>query len=234
MFGHRSRERQSVKTLYVACRRFTHALAVAVSCAGCLGGGSSGDDSSQPPPPPPPVNQAPTITGTPGTSLLVEEDYEFIPSATDPDGDDLTFSVTNLPVWASFDASTGRLLGTPDEADVGQFEDIRISVSDGQASDSLTPFTIDVNQIALGSVTVSWSPPTTNADGTALTDLAGYRIYYGRTPDDLESVAVVDNPGTTRSVIDNLSPSTWYFAMTSVDHAGLESSRTQVGSVTIT
>jgi len=27
--------------------------------------------------------------------------------------------------------------------------------------------------------TVSWIPPTTNTDGTALTDLAGYKVYYG-------------------------------------------------------
>ena len=238
MFGHRSREHLSVITLlYPASRRLTHLLAAAVMCAGCLGGGSSGDGSSQPPPgggPPPASNRAPTINGSPDTSLVVEEDYEFRPSASDPDGDDLTFSVENLPAWASFESATGRLVGTPGNADVGQFEDIRISVSDGQASDSLSPFSIAVNQVALGSVTVSWSPPTTNADGTPLTDLAGYRIYYGRTAEELESVAVISNAGVTRRVIDDLSPATWFFAMTSVNGSGLESARTQVGSVTIT
>jgi hypothetical protein len=215
----------------------THLLAAAVTCAGCLGGGSSGGDGSQPPPgggPPPPSNQAPTITGSPDTSLLVDEEYEFRPSASDPDGDDLSFSIENLPSWASFENSTGRLIGTPSDADVGQFDDIRISVSDGQAFDSLSAFSISVNQIAQGSVTVSWSPPTTNADGSPLTNLAGYRIYYGRTAEELEAVAVINNPGVTRRVIDDLSPATWFFAMTSVNDSGLESARTQVGSVTIT
>jgi Putative Ig domain len=214
-----------------------HLLAVAITCAGCLGGGSSSDDSAGPPPdgePPPAANRAPTISGSPSTSLVVDEEYEFRPSASDPDGDELTFSVQNLPAWASFDSSTGRLIGTPGDADVGLFENIRISVSDGRASDSLSDFSIDVNQVAFGSVTVSWSPPTTNADGTPITDLAGYRIYYGRSADELESVAVVNNPGITRRVIDDLSPDTWFFAMTSINGSGLESARTQVGSVTIT
>jgi Putative Ig domain len=215
--------------LYPACRRITCLAVVAVVYVGCLGGGSSGDDSS----PPPTSNRAPTIAGSPDTSLVVNEDYEFRPSAFDPDGDALTFRARNLPAWASIESSTGRVNGTPGDADVGRFEDIRISVSDGQASDFLSPFSIDVNQFAPGNVTVSWLPPTTNADGTPISDLAGYRIYYGRSADELESVATVNNPGTTRRVIDNLSPATWFFAMTAVNGAGLESVRTQIGSITI-
>jgi hypothetical protein len=30
-----------------------------------------------------------------------------------------------------------------------------------------------------GQATLSWDPPTTNVDGTPLTDLAGYKVYYG-------------------------------------------------------
>ena len=30
-----------------------------------------------------------------------------------------------------------------------------------------------------GTATLSWDAPTTNADGTPLTDLAGYKVYYG-------------------------------------------------------
>ena len=43
-------------------------------------------------------------------------------------------------------------------------------------------------------------PPSENADGSVLTDLAGYRIYYGRNPDNLTQVVVLDNPGLTRYV----------------------------------
>lgn len=172
-----------------------------------------------------PANRAPTISGTPPTSILAGQAYSFTPSAADPDGDALTFSIQNRPAWANFNTSTGRLNGTPGAGDVGQFTNVRISVSDGQAQASLGAFSIAVNQIANGSVTLSWIPPTTNADGTTLTDLAGYRIYYGRSAGALDQVITIGNAGTTRWVVENLSPATWYFAMTSYRTGGIESER---------
>jgi hypothetical protein len=216
-------------------KRHLHIVAMAMVASGCLGGGSAGGDSggSGSPPPGSPPNRVPTISGSPPTSLRVDEQYDFTPTASDPDGDTLTFFIRNVPSWATFDAETGRLRGTPRVGDVGQFDSITIGASDGAAEAALAPFSISVNQIANGSVTVSWNPPTTNADGSAITDLAGYRIYYGRAANDLEVTVRIDNPGTTRWVIENLSPATWYFSMTSVNDAGLESTRTQVGSRTI-
>jgi hypothetical protein len=219
--------------------RFAVIAALAVLASGCLGGGSSdggsgGSGGPAPEPPAPPSNRAPTISGSPPTSLRVDERYDFTPTASDPDGDELAFVVSNAPSWATFESGSGRLHGTPGAGDVGQFEQITIVVSDGAAEAALEPFSISVNQVANGSVTLSWNPPTTSADGSAITDLAGYRIYYGRAPNDLAQTVQINNPGTTRWVIENLSPATWYFSMTSVDDAGLESTRTPVGSRTVT
>jgi hypothetical protein len=196
---------------------------------GCIGGGSSEDDS----PGGPTINHAPTISGTPDHAVRVDEDYDFRPSAFDPDGDTLTFSIQNRPIWASFDSEDGRLYGTPDAASIGFFDGIVISVSDGSGSDSLSPFSIAVDSLAQGSATISWTPPTTNGDGSALTDLAGYRIYYGRSAGNLEEVVTINTPGITRWVVDNLSPATWYFRMTSFNESGIESMHTPVGSKTI-
>lgn len=191
-------------------------------------------DDSGGPTNPSPTNRAPTISGSPPTSLVAGQSYDFTPSASDPDGDALTFSIQNRPAWASFSAATGRLNGTPGAGDVGQFSNVQITVSDGQAQASLNAFSISVNQIANGSVTLSWSPPTTNADGTPITDLAGYRIYYGRSSSTLDELVVVSNPGTTRWVVDNLSATTWYFSMTSYNSSGIESARSTVVSRTLT
>ena len=90
-----------------------------------------------------------------------------------------------------------------------------------------------MNQIALGNATLSWMPPTENADGSVLTDLAGYRIYYGRNPNNLTQVVVLDNPGLTRYVIENLTPARWHFAMTSVNAEGTESRRSATATKTI-
>ncbi len=178
-------------------------------------------------------NTAPTISGAPAASVLVGSAYSFTPSANDADGDTLTFSVSGLPSWATFSSSSGRLRGTPSAADVGTFANIMIGVSDGRANAMLGPFTIDVVPVATGSATLSWTPPTQNDDGSPLTDLAGYRIYWGTAQGVYTNSAALTNPGITTYVVDQLTPATWYFVTTAVNSSGSESSYSNVGSKTI-
>jgi endonuclease/exonuclease/phosphatase family metal-dependent hydrolase len=63
--------------------------------------------------------------------------YIFAPSASDPEGDSLSFSINSLPVWAQFDAGTGTLTGMPSSNDLGTY-DIQITVSDGTLTASLS------------------------------------------------------------------------------------------------
>jgi len=169
------------------------------------------------------TNSAPTISGNPAKAVTEGTQYSFTPDAGDPDGDSLSFSITNKPSWAAFDTGSGRLSGTPQAGDVGSYADIVISVSDGQASASLGAFSITVEAIAMGSVTLSWSPPTENTDGTALTDLAGYRIYWGTTSGSYPNSVSIDNPGVTTYVVENLVPGTYEFVATSYNTSGVES-----------
>ncbi len=37
-----------------------------------------------------------------------------------------------------------------------------------------------------GAATVAWIPPTRNSDGSTITDLAGYTIYYGTSPQKMD------------------------------------------------
>ncbi len=170
-----------------------------------------------------PSNSAPSISGMPSTTVNAGNKYSFTPTASDPDGDVLTFTVTGKPAWANFDSSTGRLSGTPGDADVGTYSDISITVTDGSAGASLAPFTITVNAISLGSVTLNWTPPTENDDGSALADLAGYKIYWGTTPGSYPNSVTVENPGLSSYVVDNLPPGTYEFVATSFNSAGVES-----------
>lgn len=201
-------------------------LTAALLVSGCFKKNESQDEASAPAP----TNSKPTISGSPPMSLRVGETYRFTPTASDPDGDSLSFSIERKPSWANFDASTGRLEGQPQAADVGVAADIRISVSDGTNSTALPTFSININQIALGSATLSWMPPIRNSDGSALTDLAGYRIYYGRDANVLDQVATLGNPGLTSYVVENLSSATWYFAMTSFNSGGVESALSAIAS----
>jgi hypothetical protein len=91
------------------------------------------------------VNDPPTISGTPVTTVVEFAFYSFTPTTEDADGDTLTFSIQNLPAWAGFDPATGALSGTPDNADVGITTGIVISVSDGIAPPAaLTAFDLRV------------------------------------------------------------------------------------------
>ena len=110
----------------------------------------------------------------------------------------LTFSITNRPAWASFDANTGRLSGTPGTGAIGTYPDIRIRVSDGVAQASLPAFSIAVQQVADGSVTVSWRAPTTREDGSTLRNLAGYRVRYGNAAGSYPNTVTLNNPGITQ------------------------------------
>lgn len=197
-------------------------LGVTLAAGGCLGGGGeskSGRKGAGA------GNRAPQISGAAPPEALADEFYDFRPVASDPDGDRLVFSVSNKPVWAQFDAATGRLSGTPAARDVGLYTGITIVASDGRSSTALPAFELAVTQAASGMVTLSWLPPTQNDDGSSLNDLAGYRIYVGQDPDALSRVIVLNNAGLTRYVVDNLTPATWHFAMTSFNRKGQESSR---------
>jgi hypothetical protein len=176
-----------------------------------------------PSPPAPPANSSPTIGGTPATAVIRDTGYSFTPSASDPDGDILTFSIINLPAWATFDEATGSLAGTPTESHVGTTIDITISVSDGALSASLTPFDLEVLQIPVGSATVSWQIPVTNADGSALTDLAGFEVHYGTASQTYTEIVPVGDPTAVSVLIDELLPATYYFAVLAVDTTGNKS-----------
>lgn len=179
------------------------------------------------------VNAAPTIAGTAPASISIGHTYSFQPTASDANGDSLGFSISGKPSWMTFETSTGRLSGTPTGAQVGSYANIVITVSDGEASRSLAPFSINVAQISTGSATLSWTPPTENTDGSALANLAGYKIYYGSSATALTQTIQITNPGLTTYVVSNLGPGTTYFAIAAYTSAGVESQQSAVGSKTI-
>jgi hypothetical protein len=179
------------------------------------------------------TNRAPTISGTPATSVMQGTAYTFQPTASDPDSDPLTFSIANAPSWATFSTTTGRLQGTPTAGNVGTFSNITIRVSDGKTTTSLPAFSITVLAVASGSATLSWMPPTQNTDGSPLTNLAGYRVYWGPAAGNYPNSVTLSNAGLTSYVVSNLAPGTYYFAVAARNSAGTESVKSNAASKTI-
>lgn len=203
-------------------------LAAALLVTGC---NSSGKGSATTGAPPPPANSAPTISMT-SQSVLVGRQLSAQPTASDPDGQALTFSIQNAPSWLSFNSQTGAISGTPASSDVGTFLGITITVSDGQAQASAT-FSITVTDSTSGSATLTWQAPSMRTDGSPLTDLAGFRIYYGTSSGDLRYTIDVTDPGARNYVVDNLTPGTWYFSISAKDSTGAESARSNPASTSI-
>src|SRR5262249_25591330 len=93
--------------------------------------------------------------------------------------------------------------------------------------------TVASNPPSTGSATLDWTPPTENADGSALTNLAGYTVYYGTSPTNLTQSVKIANPGLSAYTMTNLAAGTWYFAVSSYSSSGAESVRSGIVSTRI-
>jgi hypothetical protein len=192
-------------------------------------GGSSGTSG----------NSLPVLSGSPSTNAAVGSPYAFQPTAVDADGDEMSFSVINLPGWASFNNSTGRLSGVPGPGDSGTNSNIRISVSDGKGTSYLPTFAINVAGGATtdsNSVTIEWKPPAAREDGSILStsQIAGYTVYYGTAPNSFTQSIYVTGGSNTRTTLSNLATGkTFYIALTASDTSGLQSNYSNVLTVDV-
>jgi len=174
----------------------------------------------------------PKIQGIPGSAVAAGQAYSFQPVVSGSSGSH-TYSALNLPAWLALNASTGRVTGTPSDADIGTYTGITIVVSDGSTSARLGPFTITVAAMGSGTASLSWLPPTQNSDGSALLDLGGFIVLYGSSPTELTQTIAINNPSVTRYVVENLTSGTWYFSIQAWNLGGARSESSSPVSKTI-
>lgn len=74
-----------------------------------------------------------------------------------------------------------------------------------------------------GTKVVSWVAPTTNTDGSPLTNLASFRVLYGTSASNLDRSAVVDSAAARSWTTPSLVHGTYFFAVRAVNSAGAES-----------
>ena len=90
----------------------------------------------------------------------------------------------------------------------------------------LTIFRIDVSSARASitySATVRWSQPRQNIDGSALTDLAGYHVRWGRDPKNLTNTMDLSWAGYSWMTATELTTGLWYFSIRSYNSRGAES-----------
>jgi hypothetical protein len=208
-------------------------VASAMNGGGSSGGSSGGGDSSGGSSNAGPDGSPPKISGSPRGAVKVGDTYSFTPTVVEPDGDTLTFYAGNKPRWATFNAKTGKLSGNPGAGDAGTYTNIQVAVSDGSTAVYLPSFSVNVTQSGSSSATISWTPPTQNTDGSALTNLAAYKIYYGVSEGNYPNQVRISNPGISTYVVDNLTPDTYFFVSTSINSNGVESEFSNVARKTV-
>ena len=210
------------------------ALTALALCQGCGGGGESPPQPTNNLPPAPPANRAPTITGAAPTKVRVGQEYEYRPVTSDADGDALEFTASNLPTWMKLDAANGRISGRPTLSDVGEYDGISITVADAGGHETSTgEFKIAVQGPANGVAELVWGTPVSKVDGSPLDDLAGFRILYGRSEDDLDHSVLLMDPKLTSFQFTTLETGTWYFSIVGVNANGLEGPQTATAVKTI-
>jgi hypothetical protein len=164
------------------------------------------------------------IKGTPAAIAVAGSRYTFQPTVSTT-STPVTYTISGIPQWATFNTNTGVLTGTPSATNEGSTSVIAITASTGNSSASMTPFSIRVTAPAgnTGTATITWVAPTENTDGTPITDLSGFHIYYGTNPSELNMQASVPGGTSTSYVIAGLGQDTYYFAVVAYTSAGEES-----------
>lgn len=185
---------------------------VALSSSACL---SSDDDTAV---------AALAISITSPSQARIDTTDTAIDIAGNADSDSEVVSV----IWENDRGGSGTAEGTakwqataiPLELGVNT---ISVTASDIDGDSTAATMVVNRESTGKGSVTLSWNAPTERTDGTALTDLAGYRIYYGRMSEVYDYEIDVESPGILTYVVEDLVPGEWYFVAAAYDSDGNES-----------
>jgi hypothetical protein len=88
-----------------------------------------------------------------------------------------------------------------------------------------TSSSVNRDDTSASRVLLSWNAPTSRTDGTFLpvTELQGYRIYYGSSEDSLSVLVDLNDDSITEYTVDTLPSGSYYFAISAYDSDGVES-----------
>ena len=122
----------------------------------------------------------------------------------------------------SYRFSTSITAGTSYAVSIGiQPAGLRCTIANASGISSIDVNNADITCVPLTSASVYWTMPTQNTDGTPLTDLTGYILYYGTDPTlNVKASKFIPAPNLSTTVNTLAVGSTYYFAVASVSASG--------------
>jgi hypothetical protein len=146
----------------------------------------------------------------------------------------LTWVSTNATACTASGGWTGSLAtsGTKSTGALSASTTYTLSCT-GAGGSATQSATVTVTAASSGTATLSWTPPTTNTDGTPVTTLTGYHIYWGTTQAALTQSVAISGASTTSYEVTGLAAGTWYFAVAADAADGTESAQSALGSKTL-
>jgi hypothetical protein len=194
-------------------------MLAAIALTACGGGSNPSGEASL------------SISGTPSTTAQVGHVWRFQPTIQGTNGGLYVLGVDQPPPWMAEPLMTGvtnewELFGEPrpEHADT-HWPNIVVKVTDGRTVATLPPFHIDViaQGAATGTAQLRWLAPTERVDGSPIGELASYRLLYGQASGRYDRIIIIDNPGITRYLVEDLGPGIWYFSLVAVTSDGFAS-----------
>ncbi len=171
-----------------------------------------------------------SIAVTPATASITQGTTKQF-KATGTFSDSTTQDLTAASTWSSSNtgvATVSNAAGSYGLATAVAAGTATITATSGGVSATAA---LTVTAITTGSATLSWNAPTTNTDGTPLTDLAGYKVHMGTSSGNYTTVVDIGN--VTTYAVSNLAPGTYYFVVTAYDSSSNESNFSNEASKTI-
>jgi hypothetical protein len=164
------------------------------------------------------TSQTRNVTVTPAAppSVDLSADPDWVAHGTSTA---LAWNTTNADSCTASGAWSGSKNASGGTENVGPItEDSTYSIScSGSGGSAVSAVSVGVRSALL-----SWEAPKQNVDGSQLTDLTGFKVYYGQGSRNYSNVIPINDPATLELQID-LNPGTYYFTVTAVNAADEES-----------
>ncbi len=147
----------------------------------------------------------------------------------------LTVSMAGAPSYtATFSSSTtfSRVVTVKFRADAATTLRVNYTMTSGAGTVGMQAAALSQGQAA-GSATLTWQPPTLNSDGSPLSDLSAFKVYWGTALGSYPQSTKVSNAAARTHTVTGLAKGTWYFVVTALNAQGVESPYSNVWSKTV-